>query len=98
MRKGKNHIFAVTNAEVFKSPFAGNSYIIFGIPQLENAGLAKALAGMAQQQQYTLSDNHDAVEEIPVAASKLKKEDGSKYSDKALSEGLDEKDVHIVME
>ena len=99
MRKGKNHIFAVTNAEVYKSPFADNSYIIFGIPQLENAGLAQALAGMAQQQQSTPSDAHDAVEEIPAAASKLKIEDDeSKDSDEALPEGLDEKDVRIVME
>ena len=72
MRKGKNHIFAVTNAEVYKSPFADNSYIIFGILQLENAGLAQALAGMAQQQQSTPSDTHNAVEHIPAAASKLK--------------------------
>lgn len=102
MRKGKNHIFAIANAEVFKSPFGDNSYIVFGIPQLENNGLAQALAGMAQQQQQQGSSSYgqQTEEELP-EASKLKieeDEEGKEESEEPLPEGLDEKDVRIVME
>lgn len=102
LRKGKNHIFAITNAEVYKSPFGDNAYIVFGIPQLENNGLAQALAGMAQQQQHASSSVANKVEEELPEASKLKieedEEEGKEENEEALPEGLDEKDVRIVME
>jgi nascent polypeptide-associated complex subunit alpha len=96
LRKGKNNIFVIANAEVYKSPL-DNAYIIFGVPTVENNSLANALAGM-QQPQSVGQKTEDDIPEASKLTIEEEEESKEEADDEPLPEGLDEKDVKIVID
>lgn len=110
LRRGKAHVFAINDAEVYKNP-ADNSYIVFGICQMENNGLG-ALQNMAAGQGGFGNANGKIPSFSPTGQDEegngneekkvaIIEEDGTNKEEgveESLPEGLDEKDVKIVME
>jgi nascent polypeptide-associated complex subunit alpha len=107
LRRGKAHVFAINDAEVFQNP-ADKSYVVFGTCQMENNGLGPLASGQGfgnmagKMPSFPAPGGQDeegnASEEKKVAIIEedgVAKEEGS---EEALPEGLDEKDVKIVME
>ena len=111
LRRGKAHVFAINGAEVFKSP-TDNSWIVFGVCQMENNGLG-ALQNMAAGQggfgngkmpsfptAGQEGGEYEGIEGGEKKVTIIEEDDVAKANggEESLPEGLDEKDVKIVME
>jgi len=102
LRRPKNILFVINNPDVYKSP-SSNTYIVFGeakIEDLNSQAQASAAQQLAAQESHDHAGHdhsgHDHSHGKGKAAVEEKKEDEDD-DEEADSEGLEEKDIDLVM-
>jgi len=107
LRRPKNILFVINQPEVYKSP-SSNSYIVFGEAKIEDLN-SQAQASAAQQLAATESHDHaghdhshdhaghDHGKGKAIDNGDTKKDDDDDDGEEVDSEGLEDKDIELVM-
>jgi nascent polypeptide-associated complex subunit alpha len=92
MKKSKNMLFVISNADVYKSPSA-DTYIVFGEAKVEDLAQKQALLQQQQQQASGMSRQDQRRSQVPPTPNASAAAD-----DEVVDEtGVDPKDIELVV-